>query len=154
MLHGFVRGKFSLAWRALSPRDRRARKLARGCESHRGMVSSSQRALVVGIFNAGSSLGSALAPPVVAYLTLAYGWRSGFVFIGAVGLVWMAVCAAATNHRTKNRFLSREEYLEIKDHVRRAQRDSARIRQHRNWRKVMGMRECYTLIIAASSPIR
>ena len=37
-----------------------------------------QRALGVGIFNAGSSIGSAIAPPVVAYLTYRYGWRVGF----------------------------------------------------------------------------
>jgi len=41
-----------------------------------------QRALAIGIFNAGTSAGSALAPPLVAYLTIAYGWRSAFVVIG------------------------------------------------------------------------
>src|SRR5574340_1777514 len=41
---------------------------------------ANQRALGVGIFNAGSSLGSALAPPVVALLTLRFGWRFAFVF--------------------------------------------------------------------------
>src|SRR5581483_5535681 len=39
-----------------------------------------QRALVMGIFNAGTSLGSMLAPVVVATLTIRYGWRAAFVF--------------------------------------------------------------------------
>jgi ACS family hexuronate transporter-like MFS transporter len=47
------------------------------------------RALGVGIFNAGSSLGSAIAPPAVAFLTLAFGWRAAFLFTGGAGLVWL-----------------------------------------------------------------
>ncbi|HEV2327935.1 MAG TPA: MFS transporter [Verrucomicrobiae bacterium] len=49
-----------------------------------------QRALGVGIFNVGSSLGAAAAPPIAAYFGLHYGWRSAFVFTGALGIVWIA----------------------------------------------------------------
>ena len=45
-----------------------------------------QRALGVGIFNAGSSVGSALAPPVVSWLTIAYGWQFAFIAVGAARL--------------------------------------------------------------------
>jgi MFS transporter, ACS family, hexuronate transporter len=48
-----------------------------------------QRALGVGIFNAGSSLGAALAAPLGAWLGIHYGWRSAFLFTGALGLVWL-----------------------------------------------------------------
>ena len=48
-----------------------------------------QRALGVGIFNAGSSMGSALAPPVVVFLTLKFGWRTAFLFTGSLGLIWL-----------------------------------------------------------------
>jgi ACS family hexuronate transporter-like MFS transporter len=50
-----------------------------------------RRALGIGIMNAGSSLGSALAPPLVAYLAITQGWRAAFVATGAVGAIWMAV---------------------------------------------------------------
>jgi ACS family hexuronate transporter-like MFS transporter len=49
-----------------------------------------ERALAVGLFNAGTALGAALAVPVVASVTLAFGWRAAFVVTGAVGLVWVA----------------------------------------------------------------
>jgi ACS family hexuronate transporter-like MFS transporter len=52
-----------------------------------------ERALAVGIFNSGTALGNALAVPVVAFLTLRYGWRSAFVFTGALGFVWVAAWA-------------------------------------------------------------
>jgi ACS family hexuronate transporter-like MFS transporter len=48
-----------------------------------------QRALGVGIFNTGSSLGAALAAPLVAFLAIHYGWRAAFIFTGAAGILWM-----------------------------------------------------------------
>lgn len=48
-----------------------------------------ERALAVGIFNSGTAIGNALAVPIVAFLTLQYGWRSAFAFTGALGLVWV-----------------------------------------------------------------
>jgi ACS family hexuronate transporter-like MFS transporter len=53
-----------------------------------------ERALAVGIFNAGTALGGALAVPVVSFIALAYGWRWAFVVTGALGFVWVAVWAA------------------------------------------------------------
>jgi ACS family hexuronate transporter-like MFS transporter len=52
-----------------------------------------ERALAVGIFNSGTAVGNALAIPVAAFLTLHYGWRSAFVFTGALGFVWIALWA-------------------------------------------------------------
>jgi ACS family hexuronate transporter-like MFS transporter len=43
--------------------------------------------------NAGSSLGSALAPPLVAFIGLNYGWRAAFVATGAAGVLWLIVWA-------------------------------------------------------------
>ena len=44
-----------------------------------------ERALAVGIFNSGTALGNAVAMPVTAVITLAYGWRAAFVFTGGPG---------------------------------------------------------------------
>src|ERR1041385_6434014 len=52
-----------------------------------------ERALAVGIFNSGTAVGNALAAPVAAFLTLHYGWRSAFVFTGALGFVWVGIWA-------------------------------------------------------------
>jgi MFS transporter, ACS family, hexuronate transporter len=50
-----------------------------------------ERALAVGIFNAGTALGNTLAVPVAAAVALAYGWQAAFVFTGAIGFVWVAI---------------------------------------------------------------
>lgn len=52
-----------------------------------------ERALGVGIFNAGTALGSALAVPLVSWIALAWGWRFAFVLTGAIGFIWVGVWA-------------------------------------------------------------
>ena len=49
----------------------------------------SERALAVGIFNAGSNVGAVIAPIVVPWIALTWGWRSAFIATGAVGFVWL-----------------------------------------------------------------
>jgi ACS family hexuronate transporter-like MFS transporter len=49
-----------------------------------------ERALAVGIFNAGTALGSTLAVPLVSWIALTWGWRYAFVLTGAVGFIWVA----------------------------------------------------------------
>jgi ACS family hexuronate transporter-like MFS transporter len=48
-----------------------------------------ERALAIGIFNAGSNVGAVLAPLVVPWLALNWGWQSAFMVTGLVGLVWV-----------------------------------------------------------------
>lgn len=48
-----------------------------------------ERALAVGVFNAGASIGAAVAVPLISFLALAYGWRATFVVTGLLGLVWV-----------------------------------------------------------------
>jgi ACS family hexuronate transporter-like MFS transporter len=50
---------------------------------------ASQRGLAVGIYSAGATVGATIAPPLLAWLTLNYGWRSAFVVGGALGLIWV-----------------------------------------------------------------
>jgi ACS family hexuronate transporter-like MFS transporter len=46
-----------------------------------------ERGIAVGLYSMGGTIGAAIAAPVVAYLTILYGWRSAFVITGAAGLV-------------------------------------------------------------------
>ena len=46
-----------------------------------------ERGLPTGIFNSSSSLGPALAPPILTALMAAFGWRRMFFIMGAAGLI-------------------------------------------------------------------
>ncbi len=47
------------------------------------------RALAIGIFNAGTALGSVAAAPIVSIIAVHWGWRSAFLATGALGFVWL-----------------------------------------------------------------
>lgn len=48
-----------------------------------------ERALAMAIFNSGAALGSVIAPPVIVWLQLQYGWQTTFVVTGLLGLFWL-----------------------------------------------------------------
>ena len=48
-----------------------------------------QRALAQGIFNSGASIGNVIAPVVIVYLYSQFGWKSTYVILGVVGLLWV-----------------------------------------------------------------
>jgi len=50
-----------------------------------------ERAMAVGIFNAGTALGSATAIVLVSWVASSFGWRYAFVITGGLGLVWVIV---------------------------------------------------------------
>jgi ACS family hexuronate transporter-like MFS transporter len=53
-----------------------------------------ERALGMGIVNTGATLGSAIAPPLIVWLELSFGWRTTFLVTGLLGFAWMALWAA------------------------------------------------------------
>ena len=53
-----------------------------------------ERALGMGIFNAGAALGGAVSPPIIAWIALAYGWRATFVVTGVMGFAWLLLWVA------------------------------------------------------------
>jgi len=48
-----------------------------------------QRALVIGIYTAGATLGATLAPPLIAFLASRFNWHTVFLCTGSLGLCWV-----------------------------------------------------------------
>ena len=48
-----------------------------------------QRALAQGIFNSGASIGNVIAPIIIVYLYAQFGWKTTYIILGAVGLLWV-----------------------------------------------------------------
>lgn len=53
-----------------------------------------QRTFANGLMMSGGSIGAILAPVLMIFLANRYGWRFGFVVLGALGLVWAAAWIA------------------------------------------------------------
>jgi ACS family hexuronate transporter-like MFS transporter len=69
--------------------------LAEGSANPAGMKATSEwfpaneRGIAGGIYNVGASVGSMLAPPLVAWAILFYNWQFAFVITGFLGLLWV-----------------------------------------------------------------
>lgn len=48
-----------------------------------------ERALAQGIFNAGASIGNVIAPFVIVFLYAEFGWKTTYIILGAVGILWV-----------------------------------------------------------------
>ena len=109
MAHGFAGGWMSLAFfRGLLGLSESA-AIPAGVKAVSEWFPARDRSVAIGFFNAGTSLGAALAPPIVIFLSLAYGWRSAFVVTGGVGLIWAVAWYLLYDTPARHRALSPSE---------------------------------------------
>ena len=73
-----------------------------------------ERALAIGIFNAGSNVGAVIAPLVVPWITLTWGWRAAFIFTGGLGLLWLGFWLALYHPPEEHPRLSQAEFAYIR----------------------------------------
>lgn len=72
-----------------------------------------ERAFATGLFNAGCNVGAVIAPAVVPWLTIKFGWPFAFIATGAVGFLWLIFWFALYEVPEKKRGLSRAELAHI-----------------------------------------
>jgi ACS family hexuronate transporter-like MFS transporter len=73
-----------------------------------------ERALATALFNSGANVGAIVAPAVVPFVALTWGWRSAFVIAGIAGLFWLVLWLPLYNLPEKVRHVSAGEL----DHIR------------------------------------
>jgi sugar phosphate permease len=62
-----------------------------GARVARDWFNARDRGVATGIFNCASSLGTAIAVPLLTFLMLSFGWRTMFIIMGVAGLLMAAV---------------------------------------------------------------
>jgi MFS transporter, ACS family, hexuronate transporter len=69
-----------------------------------------ETATMVGFTFSGQTVGSAIAGPIVGLIAIAYGWRTSFVIIAALGLVWIVAWRIfATDRPAENKRVGEPE---------------------------------------------
>ena len=48
-----------------------------------------ERSFATGIFNSGANIGAILAPALIPWITLKFGWRAAFLATGIIGAIWI-----------------------------------------------------------------
>ncbi|HTB96290.1 MAG TPA: MFS transporter [Terracidiphilus sp.] len=65
-------------------------------------IAPEQRSTAMGIINAGTAVGSVLAPPLIGLVLLHTGWRMVFYFAGGTGLAWVTWWMSAYHDHRSN----------------------------------------------------
>jgi len=99
-----------------------------------------ERALAIGIFNAGANVGAIVTPLIVPILTLAYGWRMAFVITGAVSLIWVVAWVAIYRRPAESKHVSSSELAYI-------QSDPADPVTPVPWLSLLGLRETWAFAL-------
>jgi ACS family hexuronate transporter-like MFS transporter len=83
---------------------------------------------VNGLVNAGAAFGAIVAAPLVAYLTVSYGWRVAFVIAGGFGLFWLVGWLALYHLPEKHPRITPVEFALIQE--ARRQEEEAGLAEH------------------------
>lgn len=68
-----------------------------------------ERAFGMAIFNSGAAIGSVVAPPLIVWLSLTYGWQTTFIVTGSLGFAWLALWLLFYQAPDRHKWLSEEE---------------------------------------------
>ncbi len=98
-----------------------------------------ERALAIGIFNAGSNVGAIIAPFIVPIITILWGWQMAFILTGLLTLVWLAVWLIWYRSPRKMPNLSAAELAYIESDPQEAQRPAP-------WSKLLSTRQTWAYI--------
>src|SRR5437870_1034559 len=74
-----------------------------------------ERAFGMAIFNSGAAIGSILAPPLIVWLQLKYGWQTTFIFTGTLGFLWLALWLLFYQTPDRHRWITAEERALIRE---------------------------------------
>ncbi|MFV3130395.1 MFS transporter [Niveispirillum sp. KHB5.9] len=73
-----------------------------------------ERALAVGLFNAGANIGAIITPLIVPVITLTWGWQAAFVVTGLLSFVWLGAWLAFYRTPETHKTISAEELAHIR----------------------------------------
>ncbi len=99
-----------------------------------------ERALAIGIFNAGSNVGAILAPFIVPIITILLGWQMAFILTGLLTALWLVVWLIWYRRPREMASLGTQELAYIESDPQEAQRPVA-------WSKLFATRQAWAYMM-------
>lgn len=100
-----------------------------------------ERALATGIFNAGSNVGAIVAPLLVPWITLRWGWQWAFIATGSLGFLWLCFWLPVYREPERHPRLPAAELAYIRS-------DPAERSEAVPWLSLLGHRQAWAFILA------
>jgi ACS family hexuronate transporter-like MFS transporter len=102
-----------------------------------------ERALGISIVNAASAIASIVAPPMVVWLQITFGWRTTFLVTGALGFLWLALWLLFYQAPEQQALLTSTEYALI-----RQDRNVIAAAEGPGWLDLLGYRQVWAIVVA------
>ena len=102
----------------------------------------SERSLATGIFNSGANLGAILAPIIVPWITLRFGWHAAFLATGAFSATWILLWFSKYRKPAHHPTLSGRELRHIYQEAAEQTGPSA------PWTKLLGLRQTWAFSVS------
>lgn len=101
-----------------------------------------ERSVSIGLFNAGSNVGSIVGPVLIPWLALEFGWRAAFVTLGALGFIWLLLWLMLYQSPRQSHWLGSDERAYILEGV------GGNGQRRLPWRRVIRYPETWAYIMS------
>lgn len=143
MLHGLATGVLQLAGFRMLLGVFEPANFPAGVRAIAEWFPMRERALGVGIFNAGAAIGGLVALPVVSFLGVRWGWRMAFMITGALGFFWLALWLLFYRSPRSHPLVSESELRLIEEGATASEKGGASA-----LRQLLGMKETWGCALA------
>ena len=103
-----------------------------------------QRALAMAIFNSGAALGAVIAPPLIVFLQLRYGWQSTFLITGVLGLLWLPLWLTIYRSPATHPWITESEQALIREGIP----DGVAAEAPAKWKELLQHRQVWAILLA------
>ena len=101
-----------------------------------------ERALAMGIFNSGVAVGNIVAPPLIVFLQIRFGWQAAFFVTGILGFAWLILWLAFYDSPDRHPSITSEERALLADAGAGAPTGTV------SWRAILRYRQTWAIVIA------
>jgi MFS transporter, ACS family, hexuronate transporter len=147
-LHSTISGLFSLGFFRSTLGISEAGNWPGGVKSNAEWFPIKERAIAQGLFNAGASIGSVIAPPFIAALYVAFGWRTTFMVIGSFGIFWIIPWLLINKAGPKKHpWITAEEQKYITEGQSKADQNATEDTKGLTLKEILSHRESWAIVI-------
>jgi MFS transporter, ACS family, hexuronate transporter len=104
-----------------------------------------ERALATAIFNSGTNVGAIVAPALVPWIALTWGWQAAFVMAGIAGFFWLLLWIPFYDVPEKVKKLTAQELAHIRSD---AEVEGSAQEQRMSWGALLRYKQTWSFIVA------
>ncbi len=138
--HGFVRSVTGFAFVRFGLGLGESGNFPAGLKAVAEWFPQRERALAVGIFNAGANVGAIVTPLLVPAIALGWGWRAAFIVTGGFSVIWLVAWLSLYRDPGAHRRVSEAELAHIRS-------DPYQPAGRTPWLRLFGVRETWAYAI-------